>query len=156
MITCRFEDNGEAKLRHVVTHALVEQHGKILLVKRAGAILETGKWGLPGGYLDLNETLAEGVLRELKEETGWEGEVVSFFRINSDPYVKNEDRQNVRVEFLVKPIRQSGTPDQESSEIAWFSEEELPPPELSAFDHKTSVKLYFQYLRKPFPLPIIE
>lgn len=156
MIICRFEDNGEAKLRHVVTHALVERQGKILLVKRSGNILETGKWGLPGGYLDLNETLEEGALRELREETGWQGEIITLFRVNSDPYVKNEDRQNVRIEYLVKPLKEIGAPDHESSAVGWFSEKELPPPDQCAFDHRSSVELYFKYLRQSFPLPIVE
>ena len=47
---------------------------KILLVKRAfePAI---GTWSLPGGFLELNETLNEGASRELKEETNLKGEV---------------------------------------------------------------------------------
>jgi ADP-ribose pyrophosphatase YjhB (NUDIX family) len=39
--------------------------------------------GLPGGFLDRDETLAEGILRELREETGWKGRVLSLLRITS-------------------------------------------------------------------------
>ena len=53
------------------------QNGKILLVQRA---YEPGKgeWGLPGGFLELGETLVEGAKRELKEETNLNGEVISL------------------------------------------------------------------------------
>ena len=50
---------------------------KILLVQRA---YDPGKgeWGLPGGFLELGETLEEGAKRELKEETNLDGEVVKL------------------------------------------------------------------------------
>lgn len=104
MITCFFEKGYKARLRHVVTHALVEKDGALLLVKRAGDILETGKWGLPGGFLDRDEMASQGVLRELLEETGWEGEIVALFRINTNPNRSKEDRQNVAFDFIVRPV----------------------------------------------------
>ena len=73
MITCKFEDAGDALLRHVAVDALVIKNNTILLVKRADFLLEGGKYCFPGGYLDRDETLKEGVLRELQEETGYQG-----------------------------------------------------------------------------------
>lgn len=52
----------------VTTDAVVVQSGHILLVKR-GAMPGKGMWALPGGYLNQNETLEQGMLRELREET---------------------------------------------------------------------------------------
>src|SRR5262249_9871996 len=43
------------------------------------------KWGLPGGFLDRDGTLVEGVLRELREEAGWKGRLLTLLRINSRP-----------------------------------------------------------------------
>jgi len=83
MITCTFEHGSRAGLRHVVVHAVVERDGALLLVKRAKHLSEGGKWGLPGGFLDRDERLVDGVLRELREETGWTGEVRALLRINS-------------------------------------------------------------------------
>lgn len=157
MITCMFEKGDPAKLRHVVTHALVEMDGKILLGKRAGDILETGKWGLPGGFLDRDETAEEGVLRELQEETGWEGEVVSLFRINSKPdRTHDEGRQNVVFEFIVKPIRKVGEPDWEQSKVEWIPIDKLLPKDQLAFDHGESIELYVKYRKEPFALPILD
>jgi 8-oxo-dGTP diphosphatase len=74
MITCLFENGGRALLRHVVVHAVVERDGALLLIRRAPHLSEGDKWGLPGGFLDRDETLTQGVLRELREETGWTGQ----------------------------------------------------------------------------------
>lgn len=63
MISCVFENGQKGLLRHVVTQALVEDKGALLLVKRAGPILETGKWSLPSGFLDRDETAAQGIIR---------------------------------------------------------------------------------------------
>ena len=52
----------------VTTDAVVVQSGHILLVKR-GAMPGKGMWALPGGYLNPKETLEQGMLRELREET---------------------------------------------------------------------------------------
>jgi bifunctional NMN adenylyltransferase/nudix hydrolase len=52
----------------VTTDAVVIQSGHILLVKR-GAMPGKGMWALPGGYLNPKETLEQGMLRELREET---------------------------------------------------------------------------------------
>jgi ADP-ribose pyrophosphatase YjhB (NUDIX family) len=76
MINCVFENGSPASLRHVVVHAIVEKDGALLLGRRAPHLLEGGKLGLPGGFLDRGESLGEGVLRELREETGWDGQVV--------------------------------------------------------------------------------
>jgi bifunctional NMN adenylyltransferase/nudix hydrolase len=53
----------------VTVDSVVIQSGHILLVKR-GAMPGAGMWALPGGYLNPKETLEQGMLRELREETG--------------------------------------------------------------------------------------
>lgn len=55
-------------VKHMTVDAVVEQSGHILLVKRRA---EPGKglWALPGGHLEPTETLIDGVIRELREET---------------------------------------------------------------------------------------
>ncbi len=156
MITCAFENGNKASLRHVVVHAIVEKDGALLLEKRAGDILETGKWSLPAGFLDRDETAAQGILRELKEETGWEGEIISLFRINTNPDRPHEDRQNISIEFLVKPVKKTGEPDHESSKVEWIPIDKLLPFEEFAFDHGESIKFYLAYRKHPFPLPLLD
>lgn len=155
MITCIFENGNKANLRHVVVHAIVEMDGKLLLEKRTGNLLESGKWGLPSGFLDRDETAAQCIVREVKEETGWESEVISLFRINTKPDRPHEDRQNIAIEFLVRPIKKTGEQDTESSKVEWIPIDKLIPLADFAFDHGETIGIYLTYRKTPFPLPIM-
>jgi 8-oxo-dGTP diphosphatase len=86
--------------------AVVVQDGRVVLIKRRFEPL-AGQWSLPGGTLELGETLEAGVAREIREETGLEievGPVVEVFdRILLDP------DQRVRyhfvlIDYLCRPI----------------------------------------------------
>ena len=161
MITCTFENGNVASpgLRHVTTSIIVLRDNQVLFGKRAThngkPILEQGKWGLPGGYFDRNETLVEGVKREIMEETGWEVEDVVLFRIVDHPYRPHEDRQNVDFVFLARATVQTGVSDEEVSEIKWFPLDALPSPDQIAFDHAEDLKMYIDHLRSPRQLPIL-
>jgi 8-oxo-dGTP diphosphatase len=141
-ITCTFEDGHPALLRHVVVHAVVERDGTLLLVRRAPHLLEGNTWGLPGGFLDRDETLAEGVLRELHEETGWTGRVVGLLRVNSHPHRRHEGRQNVAFDFVIEPLARTGEPDTESTAVAWVPLDQLPALDSLSFDHGDTVRAY--------------
>jgi len=154
VITCAFEDGGRANLRHVVLHAVVERDGRLLLVRRAPRLSEGGKWGLPGGFLDRDETVADGVLRELLEETGWTGRVVTLLRVNSRPDRPHEDRQNVAFDFLIEPLEKRGEPDDESSDVQWITLEDVLSLHL-AFDHMETVRTYFDFRRRLVTAPIL-
>ena len=155
MINCTFENGRRASLRHVVVHAVVEKDGALLLVRRAPHLLEGDKWGLPGGFLDRDESLSDGILRELREETGWEGQVSALLRINSRPDRPGEDRENVAFDFVVTPVRRVGEPDEESSAVEWVPLDRLPPLHSLAFDHGDTVHLYLASRGKPGHVPIV-
>lgn len=154
MIVCTFENGKRANLRHVVTHILAVKDGKILLVKRAEGILEAGKWGFPGGFLDQGETLEQCVVRELMEETGYEGKVKGLFRINSGYRKNDEGRNNVAHEFLVEIGEKTGVPDWEQTEVDW-KDMDLLTDEMLAFDHYQTIIHLKKYMAEPFQLPII-
>lgn len=154
MISCTFEDGGKANLRHVVVHAIAVKEGKVLLVKRAPSIIEGGKWGFPGGFLDQNETLEECVIRELFEETGYQGKVRTLFRINSGMRKNDGERNNVAHEFIVDVGDKTGEPDWEQTDVKWFEISEIDLENL-AFDHSKTVLEYKRYLESQFPLPIM-
>lgn len=155
MISCTFENGNQANLRHVVTHVLAIKGSKILLVKRAEGILEAGKWGFPGGFLDQGETLEQCIVRELMEETGYEGKVVGLFRINSGAQRKNDQgRNNVAHEFLVDVGEQTGKPDWEQTKVEWKDIDALTE-DMMAFDHFDTLADLKRYLQKPFQLPIL-
>lgn len=155
MITCMFEDGGKASLRHVVVYGIIEDNGKLLLVKRAGPILESGKWSLPSGFLNRDETAAQCIVREVKEETGWDSEVITLFRINTSPRRPHEDRQNIAIEFILRPIKETGTRDSENSRVEWIPIDALLPFDHFAFDHGESIRVYLEYRRNKFPLPLL-
>lgn len=154
MIICKFEDGGEVSLRHVVVHCIVEKDGVLLLGKRTGNVLESGKWALIGGYLDRGETAGQCAVRELLEETGWKGEVVSCFRINTNPNRPHEDRQNIAIEFILRVSEKVGQPDWENSKIEWIPIDKLIPFANFAFDHGETIRLYLEYRKSAFALPL--
>lgn len=55
-------------VKHLTVDAVVEQSGHVLLVRRRAAPGK-GLWALPGGHLEMDETMVDGMIRELREET---------------------------------------------------------------------------------------
>ena len=121
MITCTFENNNKALLRHVTVNAIVVKDNQVLLGKRGTfngkPILESGKWGLLGGFFGRDENLIEAVKREVMEESGWEIKDLKLFRINDKPNRPKEDRQNVDIIFITNVIKQTKTSDEEVSQL---------------------------------------
>lgn len=155
MITCIFEDEGKGELRHVVMHVLAVKDDKILLVKRAPGILEAGKWGFPGGFLSQGENVETGALRELMEETGYEGKIEKLFRINSSPQRRNDQgRNNVVFEFLVSVGEKTGESDWEQTEVEWKEIDSLNE-DMMAFDHYLTIEALKRYMKEEFSLPLI-
>ncbi len=155
MINCEFENGNKASLRHAVMDTLVLKDGKILLAKRSMKLSEGGKWGLVGGFMERDETLAEGATRETYEETGWEIKNLTMLAIIDNPHHASEDRQNIKFIFFAEGIKQTSEPDWESDEIKWFPLDDLPPKEQIAFDHADSIDLYKSFLRDKPALPIM-
>jgi 8-oxo-dGTP diphosphatase len=60
--------------------AVVVHKGRVLLVRRGREPLK-GHWTLPGGMLEVGEALTEGVLREVKEETGLQVEAIELIEL---------------------------------------------------------------------------
>lgn len=159
MITCTFENNNKASLRHVTVNTIVIKDNQVLLGKRGTVngkpILESGKWGLLGGFFDRDENLIQGVKREVLEESGWEIDSLQLLRINDNPQRPKEDRQNVDIIFIAKAVKQIKTSDEEVSKLQWFDLDKLPPKEEIAFDHEDNLELYKKYLNEKFNLPIL-
>ena len=159
MINCFFENNNKASLRHVTVNAIVVKNNQVLLGKRGTLngkpILESGKWGLLGGFFGRDENLIQAVKREVMEESGWEINNLKLFRINDNPKRPLEDRQNVDVIFIVGAIKQIGVSDEEVSRLQWFDLDKLPTKEEIAFDHGDNLGLYKKYLKEKFTLPVL-
>jgi len=77
--------------------AVVVDAGRVLLVQRGREPLK-GKWSLPGGMLEVGESLHEGVVREVEEETGLKVEPVELIEL-LDRIVREETLEGERVRF---------------------------------------------------------
>jgi ADP-ribose pyrophosphatase YjhB (NUDIX family) len=67
--------------RRVGVVAVIEREGAVLFEQRA----DFGTWGLIGGLLDEDETVEDGIAREIREETGLEAVSIELFGVFSDP-----------------------------------------------------------------------
>lgn len=158
MISCFFEDGNKAKigLRHVTVGAIaVNEKGEVILVKRGPDVPNPGKYSVPGGFFDRDETTQEAVLRELQEETGLDGKIRCLFHINDNPKRPKEDRQNVDFIYVVDVTGGDIKTDWETVSAEWFTKETLPTEEDFAYDHRNIFLKFFEYQENAFPLPLI-
>ena len=107
----------------VVNHA-----GAILLIRRT----DNGNWALPGGGIDLGESVAQAAVRETSGESGIECVITGIVGIYSDPkhvifYTSDgEARQELSIVLTARLLGGQPTPSSESSEVRWVPESELP------------------------------
>ena len=110
-----------------------------------------GKWCLPCGYLDYDETLEEALQREVFEETGvlLDSDSIVLLGVNSDP--KSDKRQNVtfRYQAIAKEetltnisLTAENSEPNEVSDIKWIPYSEINNYEW-AFNHKELIKQYW-------------
>lgn len=73
-------EEGETSVKPLmVTAAVIERDGRVLIAKRKNGWRFAGKWEFPGGKIEPNETPEECLRRELREELGIETEIGNFF-----------------------------------------------------------------------------
>jgi 8-oxo-dGTP diphosphatase len=110
------------------------EEGRTLLIKRGSEPL-LGQWSIPGGTLELGESLQEGVAREMLEETGLEVRVLDmievFDRIFLEPEAKIVDGKPrpkyhyVIVDYLCERLNGTAKAGSDVTDIAFATEEEL-------------------------------
>jgi len=124
-----FEDPAAPKANSVVpstTAIVADDQGRIALVKRKDNEL----WALPGGGMELGESIEQGAVREVKEETGLDVEVVGLVGVYTNPhhvmaYDDGEVRQQFSLCFTTKLLGGELQFDDESTDIAWVAEGDL-------------------------------
>ena len=112
------------------------QDGGVVLVKRKNP---PAGWALPGGFVDYGESLEAAAVREAKEETSLDVELVRQFGAYSDP-ARDPRHHTITVVFIG---RATGKPlaGDDASEVSVYSRENLP--EDLAFDHDRILKDYY-------------
>ena len=127
----------------IVIFTIRQDQLKVLLIKRARPPFQ-GEWALPGGFVNLDESLEEGARRELEEETGVSGvyleQLYTFGRPDRDP---RERVITVAYYALIPTDTVEIRAASDAEGVSWFSLRELP--EL-AFDHKEILALAHQRL----------
>ncbi|GHF93266.1 MULTISPECIES: NUDIX hydrolase [Amycolatopsis] len=120
-----------------VSAFIQDDEGRILMIRRT----DNDLYSIPGGQLELGETLAEAAVREVREETGISCEVTSVIGLYSDPkhvivYDDGEIRQEFSICFRASPISGELTTSNESREVLW-----VPPARVKDLKVHPSISL---------------
>jgi ADP-ribose pyrophosphatase YjhB (NUDIX family) len=121
-----------------VNVVVVNDQSEILLIRRS----DNDNWALPGGAIDLGESVVQAAIRETKEETGIDCEITGLVGIYSDPkhiilYTSNgEARQEFSIVLTARATGGHRTPSAESTEVRWVS-----PSGIRHYDMDPSMRL---------------
>jgi 8-oxo-dGTP pyrophosphatase MutT (NUDIX family) len=121
---------------------VVNDRGEILMIRRT----DNGNWAVPGGGLDLGESITETAVRETREETGITCEIIGLVGIYTNPrhvilYTGNgEARQEFSIVFAARPVSGHLQPSTESSTPRW-----VPPAEIPGLQMHASMRQRIQH-----------
>jgi ADP-ribose pyrophosphatase YjhB (NUDIX family) len=149
-----FNDPDAPKANSVVpsTTAIVsDSEGRIVLVKRK----DNDLWALPGGGMELGESIEETAVREVKEETGLDVEVTALIGVYTNPhhvmaYDDGEVRQQFSLLYATKLLGGELRFDHESTDIAWIA-----PSELGRYPMHPSMRLRVQHFQERRTAPYL-
>jgi ADP-ribose pyrophosphatase YjhB (NUDIX family) len=122
----------------VVTNA----DGDLLMIRRS----DNDNWAVPGGAIDLGESIPAAAVRETLEETGITCEVTGLVGTYSDPrhvvlYTSNgEARQEFSIVLIGRAVAGSPTPSDESREVRW-----VPRGEVAGLQMDRSMRMRIEH-----------
>lgn len=133
--------------------AVIVRDGKALIVKRAHEPRK-GEWSLPGGLVDLGESLTDAVRREIKEETGLEVElgpiIETFDRIHRD--AEGRIRYHfVIVDYVCWPKDGDAVAGSDAESVQWVTADEIDRYGINA--HATAVLVRGLTFQRQVPSP---
>lgn len=105
---------------------------QVLLIKRKYDPFK-GRWALPGGFIEMDETLEKAAIRELLEETGIELKQLTQFRGYDDPH-RDPRGRTISMAFysFLEFMPDENKAGDDAEQLKWFPISDLPP---LAFDH---------------------
>ena len=144
-------DRAPDAVRTATDGFVLNSQGHVLLQLRA----DNGYWGLPGGNVDVGESVEQGVIREVFEETGLHTRVTRLIGIYSDPdlysIMRYPDGTLIQYVTLVFACEyQSGelAVSDESADIGYFAPDELP--ENTLLSHRIRIEDALSGSAEPF------
>ena len=102
----------------------------VVLIQRKNPPFE-GSWALPGGFVDVGETVETACVREMEEETSLKVEPIRLLGVYSDPE-RDPRGHTVSVVYICRPLSGSLEGCDDALEAKWFP---IPPDVPLAFDH---------------------
>ena len=134
----------------IVSGCILEWENKILLCKRATEP-RSGFWTLPAGFLENNETVSEGALRETWEEANAESDDIKLFFMCDLKHISQ-----IYMMYLGKLSHGKYSAGPESEEVKLFSESEIPWNDIAFSVIEKTLRLYFHDKKKGiFPYILI-
>ncbi|MBD3261083.1 MAG: NUDIX domain-containing protein [Candidatus Altiarchaeales archaeon] len=110
--------------------AAIIAEGELVLIKRRNPPYQ-GMWALPGGFVDVGETVEEAVKREAQEETNLKIKIKKLVGVYSNPE-RDPRGHTVSLIYLCKKISGKLKPGDDAKQADWFPLKKTPP---LAFDH---------------------
>jgi len=127
--------------------AVIVQDGKLVLIRR-GVEPDKGKWSIPGGGVELGETVGDAAVREAKEECGLDIELVEDRPMDAlDKMVPGEKGRlkyhYVLLQFIARPKGGTLKPTSDATEARW-----VPLEEVERYNLTDSFRAFFKKHRK--------
>jgi len=122
---------------------IISNH-RALLIQRGSPPLE-GHWSIPGGLLEIGETLLEGVKRELREETGIEVRPLDLIEVFERIELDGSGRARyhyVVLDYLCEAVSGEAHAGSDVTDVAWASAEELAQFSLSSTATRVILKAF--------------
>jgi ADP-ribose pyrophosphatase YjhB (NUDIX family) len=150
-----FHDDPDApKARRIVPAVNVvvtNDAGQILLIQRT----DNDNWALPGGAVDIGESLPQAAIRETREETGIDCQITGLSGIYTNPghvilYTSNgEVRQEFSIVLIARATGGQPTPSNESSQVRWITLADLDSYPMDA-SMRLRVRHYAEHRDQPY------
>ena len=130
---------------------VVDDQGRILMHRRR----DNSRWALPGGVMDIGESIGDTVVREVQEETGLKVVPEYIVGVYSDPahvfaYSDGEVRQQFSICFACHILGGEVTTSDESTEVGFFD-----ATEIEALDVHPSIRLRLRHYLEHRERPVI-
>jgi ADP-ribose pyrophosphatase YjhB (NUDIX family) len=133
-----------------VTAFIQDAAGRLLMIRRT----DNDLYAIPGGAQEVGETVAQAVVREVKEETGITVEVTGLIGVYSDPkhviaFSDGEVRQEFSLCFRAWPVAGELRTSSESNEVVWVERAELVNRNIHP-SIRLRIKHGFEHRTEPF------